>query len=117
VLAVGACAIARRRYRTSALAAETAARSGLIATKFTSGAWVVVLTVPALMLLFSRIKSYYRAVGLELNPAGRRPHPRDPAPPVALPDPAEPAGLPLATVLRASTDVVICTIPYRLTTR
>ena len=26
-------------------------------------------------------------------------------------------GLLLATVLRASTDVVICTIPYRLTTR
>jgi hypothetical protein len=27
------------------------------------------------------------------------------------------AGGLLATVLRASTDVVICTIPYRLTTR
>ena len=38
-----------------------------IATKFTSGAWVVVLTVPALMLLFSRIESYYQAVGLELD--------------------------------------------------
>jgi hypothetical protein len=44
-----------------------------IATKFTSGAWVVVLTVPALMLLFSRIESYYRAVGLELN-LGQLPH-------------------------------------------
>ena len=38
-----------------------------IATKFTSGAWVVVLTVPALMLLFCRIQSYYQAVGLELG--------------------------------------------------
>jgi hypothetical protein len=38
-----------------------------IASKFTSGAWVVVLTVPALMLLFSRIQSYYQAVGLELD--------------------------------------------------
>jgi len=116
VLAVGARAIARRRYRTSALAAETAARCGLIATKFTSGAWVVVLTAPTLMLLFSRIESYYRAVGLELNPAGRRPHPRDPAPPVALRILQNQRGLLLATVLRASTDVVICTIPYRLTT-
>ena len=28
--------------------------------KFTTGAWVVVLTVPALMLLFSRIQGYTR---------------------------------------------------------
>jgi len=46
-----------------------------IATKFTSGAWVVVLIVPALMLLFSRIQSYYQAVGLELElDLGRFPH-------------------------------------------
>jgi len=32
-----------------------------------SGAWVVVLAVPALMLLFSRIQDYYQAVGAELN--------------------------------------------------
>jgi hypothetical protein len=38
-----------------------------IASKFTSGAWVVVVTVPALTLLFSRIESYYRAVGRELD--------------------------------------------------
>ncbi len=44
-----------------------------VATKFTSGAWVVVLTVPALMLLFSRIQNYYQAVGLELD-LGRLPH-------------------------------------------
>jgi amino acid transporter len=44
-----------------------------IATKFTSGAWVVVLTVPALMLLFSRIQNYYQAVGLELE-LGAHPH-------------------------------------------
>src|SRR5579863_3035160 len=44
-----------------------------IATKFTSGAWVVVLIVPALMLLFSRIQNYYRTVGLELD-LGRLPH-------------------------------------------
>ena len=181
-----------------------------IATKFTSGAWVVVLTVPALMLLFSRIESYYRAVGFELN-LGQLPHrPRSAKSLVIVPvgsisklteyalnaalslgneviavsvhpEAAQSAafradwdrwnpgvrldtldsphrslvhpvvdyvrraqqggrqvavlileiqprrwryrilqnqrGLLLATVLRASTDVVICTIPYRLTTR
>jgi hypothetical protein len=39
----------------------------LVATKFVSGAWVVVLIVPALMLLFARIQNYYRAAGLELD--------------------------------------------------
>jgi len=34
---------------------------------------VVVLTVPALMLLFSRIQNYYHAVGLELD-LGQLPH-------------------------------------------
>ena len=43
-----------------------------VASKFAEGAWVVVLTVPALMLLFARIESYYRAVGLELE-LGRLP--------------------------------------------
>ena len=38
-----------------------------VATKFASGAWVVVITVPALMLLFARIQSYYTAVGRELD--------------------------------------------------
>jgi amino acid transporter len=38
-----------------------------VASKFTSGAWLVVITVPALMLLFSRIENYYRAVGVELG--------------------------------------------------
>jgi hypothetical protein len=181
-----------------------------IASKFTSGAWVVVVTVPALMLLFARIESYYRAVGREL---GLGEHPDRPLPAKSLvivpvgsiskltehalhaalslgddvvavsvhPQAAQSAafraawdrwnpgvrldtlnsphrslvhpivdyvrqaqqdnrqiavlipevqprhwryrilqnqrGLLLATVLRASTDVVICTIPYRLTTR
>ena len=181
-----------------------------IATKFASGAWVVVLIVPALMLLFSRIQSYYRAVGIELD-LGQLPHRSLPARSLVIvpvgsiskltehalraalslsddviavsvhPEAAQSAafraewdrwdpgvqletldsphrslvhpvvdyvrhvqqagrqvavlipeiqprrwryrilqnqrGLLLATVLRASTDVVICTIPYRLTTR
>src|SRR6202451_812732 len=51
---------------TGAVLTATAA-AVFIVSKFTSGAWVVVLTVPALMLLFSRIESYYQAVGLELE--------------------------------------------------
>ena len=56
---------------TGAVLTATAALV-FVASKFTSGAWVVVLTVPALMLLFSRIERYYRAVGLELD-LGRPP--------------------------------------------
>ncbi|HEX2743850.1 MAG TPA: APC family permease [Streptosporangiaceae bacterium] len=181
-----------------------------IATKFLSGAWVVVLLIPALMLLFSRIQSYYHAVGIELDlgelpdrslpprslvivPVGSiskltehalraalslsddviavsvhpeaaqsaafraewarwdpgvrletldSPHrslvhpvvdyvrhvQQDGRPVAVLIPEIQPRrwryrilqnqrGLLLATVLRASTDVVICTIPYRLTTR
>ena len=36
-------------------------------TKFTEGAWVVVIAVPAFILLFPRIRRYYRRVGLELG--------------------------------------------------
>jgi amino acid transporter len=181
-----------------------------VATKFTSGAWLVVLAVPALMLLFSRIQNYYRMVGIELDLGDlpRRPLPAESLVIVPVgsiskltqlalraalslgdevvavsvyPEAGERAafraewdrwnpgvrldildsphrslvhpvvdyvrhaqqngrqvavlipeiqprrwryrilqnqrGLLLATVLRASTDVVICTIPYRLTTR
>ena len=38
-----------------------------VATKFTEGAWLVVIAVPALMLLFARVQSYYRIVGNELG--------------------------------------------------
>jgi Amino acid permease len=180
------------------------------ATKFTAGAWIVVLTVPALMLLFSRIQSYYHAVGIEVD-LGQLPHRPEPVRSLVIvpvgsvskltehalraalslsddviavsvhPETGQSAafraewdrwnpgvrldtlnsphrslvhpvvnyvrhaqqpgrqvavlipeiqprrwryrilqnqrGLLLATVLRASTDVVICTIPYRLTTR
>jgi len=39
----------------------------LLADKFLAGAWVVVVTVPLLMLLFGRIERYYTAVGAELG--------------------------------------------------
>ena len=38
-----------------------------IVSKFTEGAWVVIITIPALMLLFARIQTYYRVVGNELG--------------------------------------------------
>jgi amino acid transporter len=48
-------------------------------TKFLEGAWVVVLTVPALMLLFSRTEDYYARIARELRfgltPPQPRPHP------------------------------------------
>jgi amino acid transporter len=36
-------------------------------TKFTAGAWVVVVAVPALILLFTRIRRYYRRAGHALG--------------------------------------------------
>jgi hypothetical protein len=38
-----------------------------IATKFTEGAWTVVVAIPAMMLLFARIQNYYEAVRHELG--------------------------------------------------
>ena len=38
-----------------------------LGSKFLEGAWVVVVTVPLLMLLFSRIENYYRKVASELR--------------------------------------------------
>jgi hypothetical protein len=38
-----------------------------ILTKFTEGAWVVVIAVPGLIFLFTRIHRYYRRIGLELG--------------------------------------------------
>jgi hypothetical protein len=38
-----------------------------VATKFTAGAWVVVLAVPALMTLFTRIHRYYQRAGQALG--------------------------------------------------
>ncbi|KAF5995611.1 MULTISPECIES: APC family permease [Streptomyces] len=39
----------------------------LLTTKFLEGAWVVVVAIPLLMLLFDRIQRYYTTVGLELG--------------------------------------------------
>jgi amino acid transporter len=44
----------------------------LLATKFLAGAWVVVIAVPLLLVLFERTESYYAEVGRELK-LGRTP--------------------------------------------
>jgi amino acid transporter len=47
-----------------------------LSTKFLEGAWVVVLTIPALMFLFSRTESYYAEVARELRLGKTPPRPR-----------------------------------------
>jgi K+ transporter len=42
-------------------------------TKFTSGAWFVVLLIPALVFVFSRIHNHYRDVAKSLSLAGKKP--------------------------------------------
>jgi amino acid transporter len=44
----------------------------LLASKFTEGAWLLVILVPGLILLFDRIERYYRRAGQELG-LGRTP--------------------------------------------
>jgi hypothetical protein len=39
----------------------------LVFTKFTEGAWVVLLAIPVMIVLFARIESYYEEVGRELR--------------------------------------------------
>jgi amino acid transporter len=49
-------------------AAMTAAATVIfLVTKFTAGAWVVVIAIPCLLLLFSRISRYYAEVSKELG--------------------------------------------------
>ena len=36
-------------------------------SKFTQGAWVVVVAVPSFVFLFRRINAYYKHAGLELG--------------------------------------------------
>ncbi len=38
-----------------------------LVTKFTAGAWVVIVAVPVFILLFHRVRSYYQEVGEELG--------------------------------------------------
>jgi len=47
-----------------------------LVTKFTAGAWVVVVAIPAIMLLFWRISRYYTVVGAELGLGTTPPKPK-----------------------------------------
>ncbi|HUC38078.1 MAG TPA: APC family permease [Acidimicrobiales bacterium] len=68
----------RRRAALNALGAVVTGISTVIflVTKFTGGAWVVVIAVPGFVLLFRRIESYYRRAGRELGLGNLPPKPR-----------------------------------------
>ncbi|MHB1988580.1 MAG: APC family permease [Acidimicrobiales bacterium] len=62
----------KRWWARASLNGTGAAMTGVatvvfLVTKFTGGAWVVVIAIPALILLFSRISKYYNDVGVELG--------------------------------------------------
>ena len=59
----------RRRATINGVGAAATAIATVvfIATKFTEGAWVVVIAVPAFIFLFTRIHRYYRRVGRDLG--------------------------------------------------
>lgn len=65
-----------RRAMINGLGAVLTTGAGLVllTTKFLEGAWVVLVTVPLLMLLFTRVQRYYATAGEELG-LGRIPPP------------------------------------------
>lgn len=71
-----------RRAMINGLGAVLTTLAGivLLANKFLAGAWVVVVAVPLLMLLFARIHRYYAEVGAELGLGRIPPVPRRKAP-------------------------------------
>ncbi len=66
-----------RRVVVNGLGALVTAVATIIflVTKFTEGAWVVVVSVPLLVLLFLRIQAYYRRAGEDLALNRIPPHP------------------------------------------
>ncbi len=47
-----------------------------VVTKFSSGAWIVIIAIPAIIALFSRVDRYYRDVAVELGIGETPPAPR-----------------------------------------
>ena len=62
------------------------------ASKFTAGAWLLLIIVPGIMLLFDRVERYYRRVGEQLGLD------RAPAKPAPGPDPQAMVIVPIAAV-------------------
>lgn len=68
----------RRRSALNGLGAVMTAAATVIFlfTKFTSGAWVVVVAVPLFILLFHRVNAYYQRVGRQIELGSVPPSPR-----------------------------------------
>ena len=66
--------VANWRYRASlnglGAAVTAVATAVFLATKFTEGAWAVVLALPAFIMLFTRIHRYYDQAGRALGIGG-----------------------------------------------
>lgn len=85
-----------------------------VVTKFTAGAWVVVITIPLLILLFTRIGLYYRAVGIELGLGDEPPVPQ-PEPGLVVVGVTSVSRMTSATLSRAmslSDDVVAISVQF-----
>ncbi|GGP13302.1 APC family permease [Nonomuraea glycinis] len=64
--------------------ATTVATLVLLTTKFTEGAWVILIAIPLLILLFHWVEGYYAKVGGALGLGRRQPTPRSPDPAARL---------------------------------
>ena len=114
----------RSRATLNGVGAVLTAAAAVIfmASKFTEGAWQLLIIIPALMLLFARIERYYRLAGEQLG-LGQIP-PRPVAisaeralvviPVVAVNKLTERA---LAAALRSRTDAIVAILAFRLRAR
>ena len=85
-------------HRSRAINAVGAVLTGVVlvvvlVTKFTHGAWIVVIAMPVLFLLMRGIRRHYDRVAAELRPDAGRRH-------AAQPRPRHRAGLPAAHARR-----------------
>jgi amino acid transporter len=66
----------RATLNAAGAAVTAAATLVFLLSKFLEGAWVVVIAVPLLILLFQRVRSYYRRLAEELGTGSIPPRPR-----------------------------------------